>query len=142
VRLEMAEVLTVLFKIGRIPSMTKPAPSVIENALKRFLHETIAAKELAPELGISSDTQVRYEVKWVDELVEDPGKIPIHLSIRGPRSIAEPLHDKLKAGLAEGRWTINRDHFKEFAADLGIPHELPTEFKLYVRSPSGEKFDA
>ena len=137
----MAETLTVLFKIGRLPTMAKPTPSVIENALKRFLHETIAAKELGPELGIASDTQVRYEVKWIDEIVENPGKVPIHLSIRGPRSIAEPLHDKLKAGLAEGRWNINRSHFSEFAANLGIPPEVPAEFKLYVRSPTGDKFD-
>lgn len=138
----MAETLTVQFKIGHLPGTTKPAPAVIEKALSRFLNETISAKQLATELSIPADTKVQYEVKWLDEIVEDPATLPIHLSIRGPRSIAGSLHDKLKSGLANGGWKANKDHFAEFAAALGIPRNQATEFKLYVRSPSGEKFDS
>jgi hypothetical protein len=136
----MAEVLTVLFKIGHLPSMTKPKPSVIENALKRFLHETVSAAELGKELSIPPDTEVRYEVKWLSEIVEDPGTLPIHLSIRGPQHIAEPLHDKLRLGLADGRWDVDKAQLSAFADDLGIARDVPTQFKIYVRSPSGEKF--
>jgi hypothetical protein len=137
----MSETLSVLIKVGRLPSMVKPTPSAIENALLRLLHEIIPAKELGPELGIPPDTPVHYEVKWLDEIVEDTRKIPLHLSIRGPKQIAGPLHDKLQAGLVEGRWKINMDHFDELAAQMGIPRGVPTDFKFYVRSPEGEKFD-
>jgi hypothetical protein len=137
----MAETLTVLFKIGHLPGTIKPTPAVIEKALSRFLNESVSAKQLANELSIPADTKVQYEVKWLDEIVEDPATLPIHLSIRGPRSIAGSLHDKLKSGLVDGGWRVNKDHFTELAAALGIPRNQATDFRLYVRSPTGEKFD-
>jgi hypothetical protein len=138
---DMKEALSVMIKVGRLPGMAKPTPGAIENALVRLLHETIPARELGPELGIPDDTPVHYEVKWLDEIVEEAGKIPLHVSIRGPKSIAGPLHDKLRAGLVEGRWKIISTHFDHLAAEMGIPSGVPTDFKFYVRSPDGEKFD-
>jgi hypothetical protein len=136
----MAEALSVLFKIGRLQDMKKPAPSVIERALSAFLHETLDAAARRTELGIPANTAVRYEVQWFDDVLEASDRLPLHLSVRGPRHLTEPLHDKLKAGLVDGGWVSSSSDYTKLADTLGIPRQHRVDFKLYVRSPTGEKF--
>jgi hypothetical protein len=137
----VGETLSVLFRVGRNPAMTKPAPEAIEAAVYSFLHEAFDASAIGKELGIPSDTSVRYEVQWSEDVPEDGEAIPLDLSIRGPQHLTAPLHDKLRAGFVEGSWASRGQNHQELAQSLGIPADQKVRFKLYVRSPSGDKFE-
>jgi hypothetical protein len=143
----MAEGLSVLFRIGRLPTMITPASEKIGEALALFL-DRVAAKELAGDLGIPPETRVHYEVKFLDDIVESEETVPVHLSIRGEKNIAKPLHDKLRSLFTGDQLIQHRDYLAELAASLGIHTRVctnvapfPVQLNIYVRSESGEKFD-
>lgn len=121
--------------------MAKPSPEAIELAIHSFLYNAFDAPEIGKELGIPPDTAVRYEVQWAEGVPEDAEAIPLDLSIRGPKHLTAPLHEKLRAGLVEGNWASRgRDH-GALAESLGLSRLQKVQFRLYVRSPTGEKFN-
>lgn len=137
----MSEALSVLFKIGRSPNLPKPEPDALQQALQIFLHDILRAGDLAADLGIPSNTQVKYEIRIIDDLsADDPSRMPLHMSIRGPKHVAEGLHDKFAEIVNKKTIGLADASAKKLLDDLGFPSEKQVDFKFYVRSPTGEKF--